>query len=198
MEITSIKQQAKLSNRYSIFVDGEYSFSLSETALLDSQLTRGQQLSREEVDQFKRLSSEDKLYAQTLRYVAMRLRSEWEVEQYLVRKQASPALITIILNKLSKLRLLDDEAYAEAFVRDRLTLRASSRRKIFAQLKQRHVASEVIEKAFQKQEVDDRDALQTLVERKRRQAKYQDDQKLLEYLARQGFRYDDIKNALDR
>jgi SOS response regulatory protein OraA/RecX len=35
-----------------------------------------------------------------------------------------------------------------------------------------------------------------VIERKRRQTKYQDDTKLMQYLARQGFGYDDIKSAL--
>ena len=108
MKITSIKQQIKRVDRYSIFVDDKYSFSLSESALLDSQLVRGQELTAKQVAEYKQLSNDDKLYNQALRYVAMRPRSRWEAGFYLERKQAPPALSENILNKLSNIGMLDD------------------------------------------------------------------------------------------
>jgi SOS response regulatory protein OraA/RecX len=39
-------------------------------------------------------------------------------------------------------------------------------------------------------------ALKSTIEKKRRQSKYSDDLKLMQYLARQGYNYDDIKTAL--
>lgn len=199
MKITSIKQQVKRTDRYSIFVEGKYSFSLSENALLSSKLASGQELSKEEVREFKKISNEDKLYHQTLRYVAMRPRSRWEVEFYLDRKKgASPALIETILNKLSNIGLIDDVKIAKAFVADRRLLRPTSRRKMFAELKKKRVADEIIEQALGSEADDEQTALQEMIERKRRQTKYQDDLKLMQYLARQGFGYDDIKHALKK
>ena len=198
MKVTAIKQQARQANRYSIFIDGKYTFSLSETALLDSGLTSGQELTKEQIRQYKQISADDKLYNQALRYVAMRPRSQWEVEFYLVRKHASPALIELILNKLSNIGLIDDQKFARSFVNDRRLLRPTSRRKMIAELRKKRVASEVIEEALGRDSQDERTALQTIIESKRRQTKYQDNLKLMQYLARQGFSYDDIKSALNR
>ena len=198
MKITSIKQQAKRINRYSVFVDDKYVFSLSEIALLDSKLVNGQELTAVKVREFKKLSGEDKLYNQTLRYVAMRLRSRWEIEQYLSRKQASPALIEQILNKLSNISMIDDAKFAEAFVSSRRLLRPAPRRKIIAELRQKHVTGEVIEQVVGNDSSDEQAALLAVIERKRRQNKYQDDLKLMQYLARQGFGYSDIKSALNK
>ena len=47
-------------------------------------------------------------------------------------------------------------------------------------------------------EVSDYDSLIELIERKRRQTRYQDDQKLIAYLVRQGFNYQDVRSALDQ
>ena len=198
MKITSIKQQAKRINRYSVFVDDKYVFSLSEIALLDSKLVNGQELTAAKVREFKKLSGEDKLYNQTLRYVALRLRSRWEIEQYLSRKQASPALIEPILNKLSNIGMIDDEKFTEAFVSSRRLLRRAPRRKIIAELRQKHVTGEVIEQVVGNDSSDEQAALLAVIERKRRQNKYQDDLKLMQYLARQGFGYSDIKSALNK
>lgn len=196
MKITSIKQQVKRAGRYSIFVDDKYAFSLSESALLEHKLASGQELSDQQLREYKKLSSEDKLYNQTLRYVAMRLRSRWEVEFYLKRKDASPALIEEILNKLSNIGMLDDEKLAKAYVNDRQLLRPASRRKIITGLRQKHVAEDIISQVVETETDGDSNALRAIIERKRQQPKYQDDLKLMQYLARQGFNYGDIKTAL--
>lgn len=198
MKITSIKQQAKRADRYSVFVDGKYSFSLSENALLESKLASGQELSHEQVKEFKKLSADDKLYNQTLRYVALRPRSKWEIEQYLWRKQASPALTEQILNKLSIIGLIDDAKLAQALANDRRLLRPTSRRKLSLELRKKHIADEIIQKVTGGGADEEQSALTAIIERKRRQTKYQDDLKLMQYLARQGFNYDDIKTALNK
>ncbi|MGC1177165.1 MAG: RecX family transcriptional regulator [Candidatus Saccharimonadales bacterium] len=196
MKLTSIKQQVKRAGRYSIFVEGKYAFSLSEIALLESKLVGGQELSKEQVAEFKKLSNDDKLYNRALNYVALRPRSAWEIETYLERKDASPPLVQQILNKLSIINLIDDEKLAKAFVHDRHLLRPTSRRKITAELRKKRIADDIIQKVIGTDQQDEQAALRDVIERKRRQTKYQDDLKLMQYLARQGFNYDDIKSAL--
>jgi regulatory protein len=196
MKVTALKQQLKRTDRYSIYIDDKYAFSLSQSALIKSQLFTGQELAEERVRQLKKLSSSDKLYNQALRYVAMRLRSVWEMEQYLKRKGASPALTSDILNKLSKIDMINDEKYAHAYISTRRLLRPTSHRKIFFELRQKHIASEVIEDALGRDTDTEQAALLSIIERKRQQSKYRDDLKLMQYLARQGFSYDDIKTAL--
>lgn len=196
MKITSIKQQVKRADRYSVFVDEKYSFSLSESALLQSGLARGQELSRQQVDDYKRLSADDKTYNRALRYVAMRPRSTWELKTYLQRKDAPEALIESVVQRLTDLGLLNDATFAATFVRDRQLLRPTSRRKLIMELKKRHLAEEYIQAALQDEEVNESSSLQHVIAKKRRQTKYQDDDKLMQYLARQGFGYGDIKNAL--
>ena len=196
MKITKITQQQKRADRYSIFVDEKYSFSLSENALLESRLHSGQELSKEQVGEFKKLSADDKLYNRALRYVAMRPRTRWEIETYLSRKEASPALVEQIVNKLSNIDLLNDEKFARAFIADRKLLRPTSRRKLIMELRKKHIDNDVIEAALAEDTPDERATLREVIARKRRQTKYQDDLKLMQYLARQGFNYDDIKSVL--
>lgn len=199
MKITSIKQQVRRGDRYSIFVEGKYAFSLSEAALLESKLASGQELSKQQLKEYKQLSNDDKLYNQALHYVAMRPRSRWEIEFYLeIKKGASPALSEIILNKLSDIGLIDDKKLAQAFVSDRRLLRPTSRRKLIMELRKKRISDEIIEEAVGSESINEQAALLGVIERKRRQTKYQDDLKLMQYLARQGFNYDDIKAALKK
>ncbi|MEK7599674.1 MAG: RecX family transcriptional regulator [Patescibacteria group bacterium] len=198
MKITSIKQQIKQTGRYSIYVEGKYAFSLSADALIDSKLTNGQELSENEVREYKQQSTDDKLYNLTLRYIAIRPRSKWEIKTYLERKNASPTLLTEILNKLSKIELINDQKFAQAYVSDRRLLRPTSRRKMILELRKKHVADEVIHKVVGGElgQSEDFTALKEIIERKRTQTRYKDELKLMQYLSRQGFSYGDIKAAL--
>ncbi len=203
MKITSIKQQLKMRNRYSVYIDEKYSFSLSEVALVESHLHSGIALTEREVEDYKRLSTDDKLYGRALNYVAMRQRTSWEVTFYLERKGADVPLAHDIVSKLSELGLIDDAKFARAFINDRVSLKPSSRRKIIMELKKKRVPEAVINHAFselvENSEVNpERTALLEIITRKRRQTKYQDNTKLMQYLARQGFGYSDIKAALSQ
>lgn len=196
MKVTGIKQQVKRVGRLSIFIDGQYAFSLSERALLESKLVAGQELSALELKHLQELSAIDALYDKALRYAALRLRSRWEFDTYLQRKGASPALTKNILNKLSNVGLLDDKKFAQAFVADRQRLRPTSRRKIIFELRAKHVSEDAIQAAVPAEASNEQLALQDLIRRKRQLSRYQDDLKLMQYLARQGFGYGDIKAAL--
>ncbi|HSX36749.1 MAG TPA: regulatory protein RecX, partial [Patescibacteria group bacterium] len=122
----------------------------------------------------------------------------WEIVTYLERKEASPALIEQIVNKLSNIDLINDEKFARAFIADRKLLRPTSRRKLVMELKKKRVDADVIEAALAEDTPDEQATLREIIARKRRQTKYQDDLKLMQYLARQGFGYSDIKAALHK
>ena len=196
MKISSIKQQIRQQGRYSIFLEGKYAFSLSADALLQSKLVPGQDLTTNQIRELKQASADDKLYNDALRYIALRIRSKWEMESYLHRKQASPALIESILNKLSKLDLINDKKFAAAFVNDRRLLRPTSRLKLKLELRKKNVDKAIIDGVVGNEQLEEHTALAEIIARKRRQTRYQDDLKLMQYLARQGFSYGDIKTAL--
>lgn len=194
MKITAIKQQVKLKDRYSVFVDGKYSFSLSEGALLDQKLMLNQELDEQRLKELKQESADDKVYGLALRYATMRQRSEWEIRSYLERKKISPALADSILNRLSEYGYVDDEKFAQMWVENRRLLRPTSLRKLQQELRTKRVPNELIERVLSEDETDELSALRELIAKKR--PRYPDDLKLMQYLARQGFSYDDIKRVL--
>lgn len=196
MNITAIKQQERLKGRYSIYADEKYVFSLSEGALLDEKLYIGMELSREQVKDYKKLSADDKAYGLTLAYVARRPRSEWELRDYLRRKGYDEVVSEQIMERLRTLGFVNDESFARSWVDNRRLLKPVSKRRLQQELRQKRVSDEVISKVLQEDETDEQDTLRQLITRKRKQTRYQDNQKLMQYLARQGFNYDDIKSAM--
>jgi len=196
MKITAIKQQVKRQGRYSVFVEGKYAFSLSDTALLDSKLYNGQELTEARIGELKQTSIDDKVYNTALAYAVLRPRSFWEMEQYLRRKKCSPSLSKTILNKLSNIALLNDETFARSWVANRRLLKPVSRRRLLQELHAKRVPETIARQVLDEDETDEQAVLAELITRKRKQTQYQDDQKLMQYLAGQGFGYGDIKTAL--
>lgn len=198
MKITSIKTQVKKSGWYSIFVDDKYSFSLSEISLVDSKLAVNQEIDNSTITKLKKLSGEDKFYYRALHYLSIRGRSEWEMTQYLKRRQASDQEIDKILKRLRQLGLLDDLKFARSWVESRNLIRPRSNIRLRQELRQKRIEESIVDKILEELKVDDSQILERIVIQKRRQAKYKDNQKLMQYLARQGFRYDDIKSAVSK
>ena len=194
--ITAIQQQVKRAGRYSVFVDGKYAFSLSADALLHAGLVQGQELSQDELTGWKKASQDDKALNLTLAYVARRMRSEGELRDYFRRKQYAPELVTQLLGRLREQHFVDDEEFAKRWVENRRLLKATSTKKLKLELRQKHIADDIVRRVLAEDETDERAVLKELVDRKRKQTRYQDDQKLIAYLARQGFNYDDIKSVL--
>lgn len=196
MRITAIKTQVKREGRYSIFVDGKYAFSLSAEGLLNAQLVTGRELSQTELTAYKKASREDKAYSLTLAYVARRMRSEGELHDYFRRKQYAPELSEQIMRRLRQLDFVNDAEFARRWVENRRLLKATSTKKLRLELKQKKISDDIIRLVLEADETDERQILRELVEKKRKQTRYQNNEKLMMYLARQGFNYDDIKAAL--
>lgn len=197
MRITAIKTQVKREGRYSIFVDGKYAFSLSAEGLLDSGFVVGQELSRVELTEAKQQSQTDKAYNLTLACVARRMRSEGELHDYFRRKGYSDDFAKTVLPKLKRQGLVDDAEFARRWVENRRLLKATSAKKLRLELRQKKISNELIESVLSSDETDERQILRELVEKKRKQSRYQDPQKLMMYLARQGFSYNDIKSVIN-
>jgi regulatory protein len=196
VKITAIKQQVKRPDRYSIYIDEKYCCAFSETELLRLGLHNGQELSKEDFAKLKDDSVRDKARYQALGQLSRRVRSEWELRDYLKRKDYAPEVIDAILKELAEYGYVNDYKFAQTWVANRRLLKATSMRRLRMELRQKRVSDEVIDQVLEEDETNERDVLRELVARKRKQTKYQDDLKLMQYLARQGYNYDDIKSAL--
>ena len=163
---------------------------------MSSGLASGQELDAAQLAALKDTAAQDKVYGNALRYAAMRPRSEWELVTYMQRKKVDEPQAEQVMQKLRDLHLLDDRAFAESWVNSRRLLKATSKRKLQQELQQKRVALRIIDEVLQADQADERDVLLELITKKH--ARYPDRAKFMQYLARQGFGYEDIKSALDR
>lgn len=185
-----------MQGRYSIFVDGKFSFGLNETTLMASDIRIGRKLTNEELAQLKDTAKTEKAYNQALGMIARRSRSEWEMREYLKRKEYDPELIDELVERLYMSKWLNDEDFARKWVDNRRLLKATSKRRLTQELKAKRVSDDIIQSVLAEDETDEITVLRELVVRKAQQTRYQDTQKLMAYLIRQGFNYADIKSVL--
>lgn len=196
MKITDIKPAVKTPGRWNVFVDGKYSFSLSEMQLLDVGVKIGKELDEDELGRLKDDSEFGKAYARALELIFRRLRSKKELYDYARRKEWTVALRDRVIQKLEAKGYIDDYKFAESWVRSRTAMKPSSRRKLELELRQKGIASSIITATLHSEgEHNEESALRRIIMKKK--ARYSDEQKFIAYLARQGFRYDEIKQALE-
>lgn len=207
MKITAINLQVHDSNRVSISVDGRYQFSLDVFQLTELGLKVGSDCSDEELATLKQESEYGKVYGRALEYCLMRPRSKKEVRDYLYRKtklsktktgeikQGVSSTVTIrVYDRLIEKGYVNDVKFTTYWVENRSMTKGIARRKLIAELRTKGVENQIIEQALVNTERNDDDEIKKIIAKKR--SRYPDDQKLMAYLARQGFSYDDIKNAL--
>lgn len=212
MKITALTSQVRNPDRVNVSIDGKYRFSLDITQVTDLGVRVGREIDESEFAVLEAESQFGKLYARALEYSLNRPRSVREMRDYLYRKTLStkykskktgeikerdgyaPSLTERVLSRLVDKGYVDDEKFAIWWVENRNQAKGSSLRKLRSELAAKGVPAPIVEAALEQSERSDSEELLKIIAKKRR--RYPDDQRLIEYLVRQGFSYDDVKSAL--
>ena len=142
--ITDVQKQKKRSNRRSIYIDNEFAFGVGEETYVKFALFKGREVEETFIEEVKEW---DELYhaKQTaMNYVNSRRRSRREVSQKLRDRGYSPTAITGTLSFLEEYDMLDDTAFARAWINDRLLKRSTGRKKLEMELSAKGVEKETI------------------------------------------------------
>jgi len=208
MKITSISAQVRDQNRVNVSVDGKYRFSLDTYQLIDLGIKVGLEFDETQLVALEQESRFGKVYARALEYCLTRPHSGREVRDYLYRKTRptrdktgelksgiSTEITSRVFDRLSEKGYIDDIKFAHFWVENRSVTKGVSHRKLVAELRVKGVGSLIIEQEFDASGRNDNNEIQKIIAKKR--SHYPDDKKLMAYLARLGFDYDDIKQALN-
>jgi regulatory protein len=143
-------------------------------------------------------------YDKALECLARGARSSRDLARWLAQREHSPANITLTIQRLTELGLLNDAEFARSFARSRATARGMSRRRIQAELAKRGVARELVDAAITEvmadESVDERAMVEGAAERKVRSlAKLEPDvqrRRLYGFLARKGYAPDLVRETV--
>lgn len=198
--ITKIVRQKKRKDRYSIFLDETYAFSVAEEVLIHFQLTKGKQLSETEITNITKKDDYSKAYTAALRYLGYRMRTIQEMEAYLHKQDIPQTWIERIIVTLLDEGFLDDAVFANAFVRDRIHQTSKGPKVIEQELAKKGIKKEIIKQALEQYTFDkqyDR-ALKWLQKERRKKAKHahkKQEEQLKIKLLQKGFQQDVIQEV---
>lgn len=196
-----------------ISIDGKYRFSLDVYQVSELGLKVGRELSDADLAGFEQESQFGKLYGRTLEYCLMRPHSAKEIKDYLWRKTratkyksrngeikdregVSQEVADRVYSRLQDRGYIDDEKFAKFWIENRNQIKGASRKRLTMELRSKGVDGSIIDHVLSSTDRDERNELKKVIAKK--SMKYADERKLIEYLMRQGFRYDDIMDALSQ
>jgi len=153
--ITALLRQKKARHRVSVFLDGEFAFGLYEETVLLHALKKGVDLSGPLLDAVHH--DDRRIHARFVgeRFLATRMRSEGELRKRLQREELPDDIIDDTITTFRRVQLIDDAAYAAAWIRDRRRLKPRSTVLLRRELRARGIAEELIEQSLREEEQDD-------------------------------------------
>jgi regulatory protein len=143
MRISRLSRQKRHSDRYNLFVDGEYRYALPEELVLRHRLTVGQEVDEAFLADLEAATASWRVRDTALRLLAHRPRSEWELKHRLLRRSFPAPAVERCIEQLRATGLLDDRAFAEELARHRIRNRPLGRRRLLLELRAKGIAPEV-------------------------------------------------------
>lgn len=179
-----------------IYLDGEFAFGL--TRLTAAWLRVGQELDEEKIAALKAENEREMVYQRALRFLSVRARSAQEVRQNLQKHGVPVTLIEETLERLQRAGLVDDLAFARAWVENRTEFRPRAPAILRMELRRKGVAEDIIQTILQGMtdvEALALDAARRQVRRLRGLPRREFYRKLSGFLARRGFSYEMIPSV---
>jgi regulatory protein len=138
-------------------------------------------------------------YSRTISYLAQRERSEKEVKNYLHSLRFHHTIIESTITKLLEQNYLNNDRFAELLTNDLIAKKKSSK-EIYYKLLEKGISAELAHSTLQKCYPDNSQIITEVMEKAIR--KYQNHlkqkEKVIAYMFRKGFSYDEIVNNLNR
>jgi regulatory protein len=186
--------------KVNIFIDGSFSFSISEEIAATSGLKVGQHLPAEQIDKLKEADLFHNCFGAALNYLSYRPRSEAEMRQRLHRRGFTDEVVDKAIIVLKERRLIDDVAFAQYWKDNRLSFRPRSRRLLRLELRQKGVAAEITNEVVEG--LDDESAAYKVGLKKAcvlSGSEYREFHRYLsDHLRRRGFDYETIRSVVAR
>lgn len=199
MKVTAITQQKHHTERYSVFVDGNFAFGLIMQDILYFKLKEGSEVSEETYDFILENLVYIKAQDKALHYLGYKMRTRWEVVKKLEEQEYSEEVVERVLAFLEKYSYLDDLAYCKSHIRERERLNPRGKFALKMELRQKGVSNKLIEQALEESEVDELTGAIRLIHKKVRNLEDLDEKekkRVVGFLQRRGYSCDIIKEAL--
>ena len=199
--ITKIEIQKRNKERVNIYLDDEYAFSISAELVYKENLRVKDVVDTEKLKSVADKESYIRCKNSALKIIERSYKTEKEVVEKLQMKGYEEKHIECAIQFLKEYKFLNDDYYAEAFIRDKLNSKGSMR--IKQDLIKKGIPREVIEEKLEGIDKDDeRETAKVLAEKKLRVIRksendtYKISGKLYRFLISKGYTYDVVKEVI--
>lgn len=141
-----IKYQKKGNNNYQMLLDNDKKYTINEDIIIKYKLLYKEEIDEFLLDEILQANADYDIYNKCVKYISVRLRSINEIREFMKRKNTSEELIEETIQKLLSKKLLNDDAFAKAFVNDKLNFTTMGPYRIAAELKKHYIDSAIITK----------------------------------------------------
>ena len=199
-KITALRVGKGRRKRVSVFLDGEFAFSLEAEIALKEDLRVDQELSPERADELANASNYRRCYDAAALILSYRPRSEPELRTKLSEKNFPEVSINEVISRMKEQGLVNDEDFAEFWKDNRDSFSPRSQWLTGQELRRKGVSEEIISRVVG--ELDDEDSAYRAARKKARNLPRNNYQnffrRLGEHLQRRGFTYGVIKVTVQR
>ncbi len=199
MEITSVIRNKKNKDRLSVYIDGRFSFTISEDDYISLNLYEKSEISEETIQYIKDTLNFREAKSKAVRYLALRLRTEKEVREKLLNEGYDHECTSKVIEELKAIGYINNKLYAQKYIFDRSKLKPLSRRMMKLELLSRGIDEETADEVLADWKAEDSVIAEGLL--KRKFGKYDmNDQKIQRkaymFLVHRGFSRETIREAL--
>jgi regulatory protein len=142
----------------------------------------------------------EKVFPKVVKFISLRPRSQKEILNYLAKKSSNQKIKDKVLQELTNLGLIDDQAFVHWWVDQRNTFRPKGKRALMMELRQKGIDRDLSETIIN-QEVDEKKLAKALILKKRKFWEKlpleKQKEKMAGFLARRGFSWPTIEALLD-
>lgn len=183
--------------RFALFSNGEFLFSVDDETLVKFHISEGSSLTDEELYYLQKECETRKAKDQALRYLSLRAYGEKELYNKVCQKYDSHSAAAAMA-ALQEIGLLDDAAFATEKAKGMASRGKSSteiKRKLYEIGIDRELAAQV---ASEYEEDDIQNAVRLIEKMYLEKLRRGEDQKVKAALARRGFNYAIVRDAIDK
>lgn len=196
MKITKIEPQKRNRKRMSVYIDGAFAFGVDMEVAYVCGLKEGLEVDKEWIDAV--VQKEELLRAQNyaLNLLSFRARSEKEIAERMAQKGYELFIIDKTIAYLKEQGYINDKAFAEAFIKDKLELNGHGRNRIRWELYKKGVSRELVDELLEEVVTPDEEYEKAKMLAERKMKLWQKDSKPVQYrklsglLARKGYPFD--------
>lgn len=200
-EITALKPQKKRKDRYNVYVNDEYTASLSAETCIIYQFKKGSLVDENTWKQA--IFSDNTKYAfdRAVSLLSHKMRTRSELIDRLLEKNIDEDAVYAAIEKLTDYGYVDDTTYAKEFVESAILARKHGRKVVSYKLKTKGINDDIIEEALNGYTHDiEKEIAQSHLEMLNKQYHNEQTQKkrrkIYAVLTRRGFDYDIINTLL--